>query len=91
MFLFRSEIHHISKYFYQQNRKRTIKRKSHDGGKCKLGQRKGFSETDVKKINTLYDCPGFPHTTGGTGSTKPKPTEAVPTVVPDLSCKDTNQ
>jgi len=46
---------------------------------------------DVKKINTLYDCPGFPKTDGSNPKPKPKPTEAVPTVTPDLSCKDTNE
>ena len=44
-----------------------------------------------KKINTLYDCPGFPKTDGSNPKPKPKPTEVVPTIVPDLGCKDTNE
>ena len=25
-----------------------------------LGQRKGFSDTDIRKLNTLYKCKGYP-------------------------------
>ena len=26
---------------------------------CKLGQRDGMSELDMRKVNTLYDCRGY--------------------------------
>ena len=75
-----------------QNGGPTIKKKK-KGSKCRLGQRNGFSDMDVKKINTLYSCVGYTQTTG---SVKPKPetakpTEEVATVKPDLTCKDTNE
>ena len=42
-----------------QNGSPTIKkRKNGKKSKCQLGQRKGFSDMDVKKINTLYSCSG---------------------------------
>ena len=47
---------------------------------------------DVKKINTLYNCRGYPQTTG---SGKPKPTKPKPTtgeiINPDLTCTDSNE
>lgn len=83
---------HYSGYAFSSNGKATIRKKGNRGS-CKLGQRNGFSEMDVKKINTLYKCAGMPQTTGTTKPkpTKPKPTEAVPTVKPDLSCQDSNK
>ena len=71
-----------------QNGGPTIKKKK-KGSKCRLGQRNGFSDMDVKKINTLYSCDGYAQTTGAVKPkpTKPKPTEEVATV----KCKDTNQ
>merc|ERR1719195_254084 len=51
---------HYNAYAFSMNRKKTIKAKKR--GECELGQRKGFSKMDVKKINTLYDCPGCPKT-----------------------------
>lgn len=80
---------HYSGTAFSRNGKKTIK--SIKGGKCQLGQRKGFSEMDVKKINTLYSCAGYIQTTGKPNPTKPKPTEVVATVKPDLTCKDTNE
>ena len=52
-------------------------------------KRNGFSKTDLRKINTLYNCPGFEHTGGGHGGgsvTTPRPT-----VKPDLTCRDTHK
>ena len=45
-----------------------------------MGQRVGFSDTDMRKINTLYDCKGYPNVGGGGGNgttvkTTPRPTE----------------
>ena len=73
-------------FFMLQNRKPTIRKKEKGG--CKLGQRDGFSDTDIKKINTLYSCTGYPQTTGGKPGKKPT---VVPTVKPDLSCQDNNK
>ena len=56
-------------------------------GKCRIGQRKGFSDTDIRKINTLYECSGYPKVGGGsvTGTT------VKPTIRPKQSCKDTHK
>ena len=27
---------------------------------CQIGQRNGFSDTDIRKINSLYKCSGYP-------------------------------
>jgi len=82
---------HYSATAFTMNGSPTIKKRKKS--KCQLGQRKGFSDMDVKKINTLYSCSGYTQTTG---SVKPKPetakpTEEVATVKPDLTCKDTNE
>lgn len=79
---------HYNAYAFSKNNKPTITRLSSDGGKCKLGQREGFSDTDIRKINTLYSCTGYPQTSGGKPGIKPTVT---PTVKPDLSCQDNNQ
>jgi len=82
---------HYSGTAFSRNGSPTIKKIK--GGKCQLGQRKGFSDMDVKKINTLYSCVGYTQTTGSVKPkpTKPKPTEEVVTVKPDMTCKDTNK
>jgi len=57
--------------------------------KCKLGQRKGFSDTDIRKLNTLYKCKGYPQT--GNSLIKPdKPKPSRPTGSKP-SCTDVNR
>ena len=58
--------------------------------KCRIGQREGFSDTDIRKINTLYKCSGYPQVGGGSVTARPtvKPT-VKPWVKP--SCEDTNK
>lgn len=85
-----SVMHYNGKAF-SRNGRDTIQRIGNQGSSCQLGQRVGFSEMDVKKINTLYSCDGYPQTTGDGGTAKPKPTETIATVKPDLSCQDTNK
>jgi len=82
---------HYSSTAFSMNGSPTIKKRKKS--KCQLGQRKGFSKMDVKKINTLYSCSGYTQTTGSVKPkpSKPKPTEEVATVKPDLTCKDTNE
>ena len=57
-------------------------------GKCKIGQRTGFSDTDIRKLNTLYQCKGYAQVGSGASGSKPKPTEK-PWVKP--TCVDTNK
>ena len=56
---------------------------------CDYFSRNGFSDTDKKKINTLYKCKGFGQTGGngggGTEVTTEKPEK------PDSKCRDTHK
>jgi len=83
-----SVMHYGSTAFAKSWGKKTIVPKH--ATKCKLGQRDGFSDTDIRKINTLYKCKGYPQVGGGsvTVVTTPKPT-TKPWVKP--SCEDTNK
>ena len=56
---------------YFQNRNPTIKTTKQ--GACTLGQRDGFSTTDLMKINKLYGCSA----TSGGGTVAPNPTTTV--------------
>ena len=83
---------------FQNSREPTIVAKK--STKCKLGQRQGFSDTDirynsvtydisplshvVRKLNTLYQCSGYPQT-GASLITTDKPTPTTP------SCTDDNK
>ena len=63
---------------------KTIEQK-HDTG-CQIGLSKVLSDTDIRKVNTLYSCSGYPQVGGG--SVKPT---VKPTVKPEPSCADTHQ
>ena len=54
-----SVMHYPEKAF-SKNGKKTIESKSPETDECAIGQRSGFSDTDVRKINTLYQCKGYP-------------------------------
>ena len=51
---------HYPEMAFTKNGKKTIESKSPETDKCTIGQRNGFSDTDVRKINTLYQCQGYP-------------------------------
>ncbi|RMX49596.1 hypothetical protein pdam_00003018 [Pocillopora damicornis] len=53
MYDFQSLMHYGS-HAFSKNGKQTLKPIKHSGSK--LGQRKGFSETDIQQLNALYDC-----------------------------------
>ena len=56
-------------------------------GKCEIGQRVGFSDMDIRKINTLYNCgDGYKKVGGGVTA---KPTVAPTT--PKPGCKDNHK
>jgi len=80
---------HYGAYAFSKGRKPTIE--AIKKGKCKLGQRDGFSDTDIRKLNTLYKCAGYPQTGSGstTTSTKPATTTPKPWVKPE--CVDKNK
>ena len=50
---------------------------------CELGQRDGFSETDIEKINKLYECDKDKKGKNGKKKKKPKP--------PKARCEDTHE
>jgi len=77
---------HYGAYAFSKGRKPTIVPIKE--GKCKLGQRDGFSDTDIRKLNTLYECRGYPQT-GSTAVVKPVTTTAKPWVKP--KCQDQNK
>ena len=52
--------------------------------------RNGFSETDKKKINTLYKCKGFEQTGGNGGGGGTEVTTEKPEK-PDSKCRDTHK
>ena len=52
-------------------------------GQCEIGQRNGLSDTDIRKINTLYKCEGYPQVGGGVTAPPTKPT-----TTPKPGCKD---
>eukprot|EP00088_Acartia_fossae_P069245 TRINITY_DN8983_c0_g1_i1.p1 TRINITY_DN8983_c0_g1~~TRINITY_DN8983_c0_g1_i1.p1 ORF type:complete len:301 (-),score=36.37 TRINITY_DN8983_c0_g1_i1:25-927(-) len=64
-------IMHYGRYAFSKNRKVTIVPRITP--ECKMGQRSGFSDTDIRKLNTMYKCEGYPQVVTGSTST-PKPT-----------------
>jgi len=79
-----SVMHYGSTAFAKSYGKPTIVPKQ--AGKCKIGQRNGFSDTDVRKLNSLYQCTGYAQVGSGSSGSKPKP---KPWVKP--SCVDNNE
>jgi len=51
-------IMHYSSYAFSKNGQATIV-KIQPGG-CQLGQKEDFSDMDIRKLNTLYQCTGYP-------------------------------
>ena len=52
---------HYGAYDFAINKtqKTIVQRTTNDGKGCEIGQNQGFSEVDLKKINTLYNCKGL--------------------------------
>jgi len=87
-----SVMHYGATAFAKSYGKPTIVPKQ--AGECKLGQRNGFSDTDIRKLNTLYECSGYPQVGSGQAiTTRPvvttKPATEAPYVKP--ACKDQNK
>ncbi|XP_023325046.1 zinc metalloproteinase nas-13-like [Eurytemora carolleeae] len=79
-------IMHYGEYAFSKARDPTIVPLKQ--GKCQLGQKEGFSDTDIRKLNTFYQCSGYPQVDNSV--TKPEPTTTVkPWVKP--KCEDQNQ
>merc|ERR1712110_518225 len=79
-----SVMHYFPTIFAKEWGLKTITKKNSGG--CRLGQTQSegrFSETDIKKLNTLYKCAGYPQVGGGVTA---KPTEK-PTPPPS-GCRD---
>ncbi|XP_023325705.1 zinc metalloproteinase nas-4 [Eurytemora carolleeae] len=58
-------------------------------GECQLGQREGFSDTDIRKLNTLYQCSGYPQVGNSVTNPEATTTTVKPWVKP--KCEDQNQ
>jgi len=80
-----SVMHYGAYAFAKNSRVPTIvaKRKT----KCKLGQREGFSDTDIRKLNTLYQCQGYPQTSSSLITEEP--VQVVSPIKP--TCTDVNK
>lgn len=48
---------HYGAYFFSKNGLPTIEKKNSGG--CKIGEQKDFSDTDIRKLNTMYECTGY--------------------------------
>ena len=46
----------------------TIEVRKNSTEKCRIGNRETFSDMDIRKLNTLYKCRGYPQTDGGESS-----------------------
>ena len=60
-------IMHYSAYAFSKNRQPTITVLK--SSSCVIGRANDFSEIDIKKLNTLYKCTGYPQITGGSTCT----------------------
>ncbi|QQP58563.1 Metalloendopeptidase, partial [Caligus rogercresseyi] len=77
-----SIMHYGPTAFSRDSRSPTIIQKYKSS--CQLGQRKGFSDVDVMKINTLYQC--------NIGSTTQRPiATTMSPLKPSTKCVDTNK
>jgi len=56
---------------------------------CVIGRANDFSEVDIKKLNTLYQCTGYPQVGGST--TASTSTAATATTTPSSNCVDKDQ
>jgi len=78
---------HYGAYAFSKGNQPTIESKKR--GECQLGQRDGFSDTDIRKLNTLYQCEGYPQT--GNSITKPVPAVTTPKPYVKPTCEDQNK
>ena len=59
---------------------------------CEIGQATGFSDTDIRKINTLYKCSGYPQVGGsGTNGTTTTTTTTTTTPPKPSGCQDNSK
>jgi hypothetical protein len=63
---------HYSAYAFSKNNNPTIEAKQNSN--TKMGQRDGFSKSDIEKVNKMYKCTG---TTGTPSTTTAKPNQSV--------------
>lgn len=74
---------HYGKTAFSYNRKPTITTLDPALDRC-IGQRKGFSDIDFRKVNEIYKCKGYPRLDGKPVTVTPKPAVVKPTKRPVL-------
>ena len=73
-------IMHYSAYAFSNNGQPTIS-VLRDTGDCVIGQQSTFSDTDIRMLNTLYQCTGYPQVGSGTTTTASTTTQSSTTTV----------
>ena len=58
-------------------------------GDCELGGKDDFSDTDIRKLNTLYECKGYKQVGSDYSDSNPRTTTKNPWV--KSSCVDSNE